>query len=115
MVEDNSWPEAVAAALAKLGIRVHDSAVLPAARLGGAARRLIRPATGAGVLAALGAAAGDDLGPHGACIRDRGDWGIRARGPARLPASGEWHPVRLSLVCMHGCKAGIAHVNRQPP
>ncbi len=65
VVEEGSWAEALGALLAKLGVRVLDSRVLPMPALGGAAQRLIRPATGAGVLAALGAAAGGDLGRMG--------------------------------------------------
>ena len=65
VVEEGSWAEALGTLLAKLGVHVLDSRILPMAALGSAAQRLIRPATGAGVLAALGAAAGDDLGRMG--------------------------------------------------
>lgn len=65
VVEEGSWAEAVGSALAKLGVRVLDSARLPASALGAAGRRLVRPATGGGVLAAIGAAAGGDLGRIG--------------------------------------------------
>lgn len=65
VVEEGSWTEAMGSALSKLSVQVLDSRVLAAAQLGAAGQSLIRPATGAGVLAALSATADGDLGRLG--------------------------------------------------
>jgi len=57
VVEEGAWAEGVTSALSKLGVHVLDGSILPLAAMG-PAHSLVNAATGGGVLAAIGSAAG---------------------------------------------------------
>ncbi|KAK9808692.1 hypothetical protein WJX72_002029 [[Myrmecia] bisecta] len=92
VVQEGSWAEAVGTALAKLGCHVLDAGMLPDRVQHTQLLKYVHPSSGAGILAAIGAAAeSDDVGAHAMQLAERADLTAAERQQLRtLLLQGRW-------------------------